>query len=186
MKKWIRIAALTVLVVTSVTNAKSQAYKMSIGGIVGNMEGASFKMFFTEKIALEADLGVKFVRTTSSYKDSYIGRYRYPVSFGTFELNPNIVYQGGIKSWNAGEFGWFAGGGVSIGYAFGWGLGGYGIGSGKFGVNAMGGVEFTFAKIPLTLQFDFRPGYGLLFGNGYTQSLFDWTVGLSARYVFRR
>jgi hypothetical protein len=55
---------------------------------------------------------------------------------------------------------------------------------GKFGVNAGGGVEFTFSKIPLALQTDFRPGYGLLFDANDHVSYFDWSVNISARYCF--
>ncbi len=189
MKKWIKIAVLSVLTVAGTATAEAQSpYKMSIGGIVGSMEGASFKMFLADKIALQADFGIKFVATSTSQRDPYLGRYRYVYSYGSLEVNPNVVFQNAINTWNAGGLYWFAGGGLSIGYAFGLGYRyGYGLGSnGKFGVNATGGTEFAFTKIPLTVQFDFRPGYGLLFRKGGHASHFDWTLGLSARYIIGR
>ena len=33
----------------------------------------------------------------------------------------------------------------------------------KLGLNAMLGMEFMFERIPLTLQLDFRPGYGFYY-----------------------
>lgn len=77
---------------------------------------------------------------------------------------------------------------------------------GKFGINAMAGVEFAFTGAPITLSVDFRPGYGLLFtgdktesekeeakkykevGGSYSRSttynFFDWTLAATVRYTF--
>ena len=77
---------------------------------------------------------------------------------------------------------------------------------GKFGINAMAGVEFAFTGAPITLSVDFRPGYGLLFAGhdedykkaqdeakefGYEYSatapvyhFFDWTLAATVRYTF--
>lgn len=77
---------------------------------------------------------------------------------------------------------------------------------GKFGINAMAGVEIAFTGAPITVGIDFRPGYGLLFaghddeykkakkeveeqGGSYkaspfTYSFFDWTLAATVRYTF--
>jgi hypothetical protein len=82
----------------------------------------------------------------------------------------------------------------------------YKMAYGKFGVNAMAGVEFAFTGAPITVGVDFRPGYGLLFtgdktdyekeyaksvkedGGSYknstTYSFFDWTLAATVRYTF--
>ena len=68
---------------------------------------------------------------------------------------------------------WFAGGGLSLG---GW------AGYGKFGVNAIGGIEYKF-NIPLTIQADLRPGFGLAFGYGGSFPYFDWGLCFGIRYT---
>jgi hypothetical protein len=81
---------------------------------------------------------------------------------------------------------------------------------GKFAVNALVGVEVVLKNAPLTIGFDVRPGYGMLFmgrdkaerdaynalvkehwDNGelysatlYSYQYFDWTVSASIRYTF--
>ena len=140
------------------------------------------------------------------------------MAYWTFEASPDIFYQGAIKSWGWGSIDWFAGGGMSLGmmktldwgsvvrdvfgsygydYDYDWDYGEYQDGyrdkvNGKFGVNAMLGVEISFAKIPLAVSTEFRPGYGLLFGTNKignaTQvnwmSFFDWGLSASVRYCF--
>ena len=166
--------------------AIAQPYRMSIGGVLGTTEGVSFKMFLSPKLAFQADLGFKY----GSYVYSHYYGPSYNWWFWTIEVNPNLKYQGNIHDWNAGGLDWFAGGGLSIGYVlnnthpFDYYSGYYARSSrGKFGINAIGGVEFAFNKIPLALQFDIRPGYGLLFGNG-SISFFDWGCNIGARYTF--
>lgn len=182
MKKLNYVIVLTLLMgISGISKLNAQSpYEMSIGGILGNMNGASFKMFLSGNLALQADLGFKFHSFLDNRIHPYPGYphgYRPLFQFWTIEVNPNLVYQGNIYKWNVGHLQWFAGGGLSIGYAMNNG--------GKFGVNAMGGAEFTFSQIPLTLQMDFRPGYGLWFAQRWpNQSYFDWMIGVSARYTF--
>lgn len=125
-----------------------------IGGIVGGINGFSSK-FINRKFAYQLDLGIQLF---------YIN----------FDIEQNFMYQNYIHEWNPGSLSWFVGGGVSLG----WNLL---YGGTKFGVNTIGGVEYRFNKIPLALQADFRPGYGLIFEYG---GVFEWTIGLSARYYF--
>lgn len=157
-------------------NAQSP-YKHSIGAIAGTMNGISYKTFLTDNIALSADLDVKICP---------IG---FTINLYDLEANPNVMYERNIKK---GLY-WFAGGGLSLGYNF---LIGSGLleeweynNYGKFGINAIGGLEYKF-NIPLTLQFDFRPGYGMVFyqygkkKKWGTDHYFDWGLGVSVRYTF--
>ena len=59
---------------------------------------------------------------------------------------------------------------------------------GKFGINAILGLEYKL-DIPLTLQLDFRPGYGMLFTDEYfygpdVWNYFDWSLNAGVRYTF--
>ena len=167
-----------VLVALGTTTYAQAPYKHSIGGVIGTFYGVSYKTFaFSEKLPLQVDLGTKM---------SFWGGLRWGL-----DVNPNLMYQQPIS--NIGLH-WFAGGGVSLGYAFRRGghylldydynyRGYYGYGYGRFGVNAIGGVEYKF-KFPLTVQADFRPGFGLLFRKNDTNPYFDWGVAVSARYAF--
>lgn len=160
------------------------SYTHSIGGMIGNMFGVSYKgfIFGVEGLALQADLAVKLqlsptkddIRVLSTHTeevkvdetieihDSYNWR-NY-----TFELNPNFVYQKELGSAGRSTFAMFGGGGVSLGFmksldlsSFGWGDSNPMLG--KFGVNGIFGMEFIWSHFVLTL--DARPGYGLAFGS---------------------
>jgi hypothetical protein len=51
----------------------------------------------------------------------------------------------------------------------------------------IGGVEFAFSKIPLTMQADYRPGLGLLFQkNSSAIPFFDFITGISIRYTLKK
>lgn len=175
MKKKLFIV-LVALLTTATINAQND-YKASIGGTIGTLYGASFKGFFlpVNNLALQADLGVNLFAAAGNG-----GSF----SAFTFELNPNILYQDLIKSWSEGSLSWYAGGGVSLGLMEGLGRYSSNYVWGKFGVNAAGGVEWSFSGIPLSLAFDFRPGYGLRFDSDYNWSFFDFKIVAAARYRF--
>ena len=143
----------------------------------------------------------------------------------TFVANPNILYQSNIASWDFGSLDWYAGGGISLGlmkqlktgfdayaddekkwyeikdgngyeaWAFADADGKANPVIGKFGVNAVAGLELGFSNVPLALSFDFRPGYGLGFYSGknsqdskvtenMTFNFFDWALNVGLRYCF--
>ena len=155
MKKMRGVFIGLILVVLGTASYAQAPYTHSIGGIVGTFNGASYKTFaLGEKLAFQADLGAGLAMTRGT-------------SFWGFDINPNLMYEQQIS--NIGLY-WFAGGGISLG------VGSYG----RFGINAIGGVEYKF-NIPLTIQADVRPGFGLMF-NSY--SYFDWGLNISARYTF--
>lgn len=181
----------------------AEGYKHSIGANVGSMYGASYKgfVFGNENLALVADLGygmtaspftqnVLFNGNSETYTEKDV-----TYSIWDFSANPNFVYQAPI----AKGFSWFVGGGVSLGMAKAFAATYKGDRfsvntdlAGKTGVNAIGGAEYKFEKVPLTIGMDFRPGYGLLFdtdknGNqtvSYLIHYFDWKLAASVRYCF--
>ena len=186
MKKTLSILVIlcAILGVTYKVNAQAP-YQHSIGVTLGNMQAFSYKTFVTNHFAIQVDLGTKILCTDG---EDFRGLDAWDL-----ELNPNFMYEG---NFTAGLYG-FVGGGVSLGYSWDvWAPGYYYVhnwDAGKFGINAMLGLEYKL-NIPLTLQFDFRPGYGLWFGEDYvdwtghrrsnTCSYFDWGVNLGVRYAF--
>ena len=175
-----------VIALISFTSAFAQTrndaapYDNAVGGTLGFMNGFSFKMMPTNHFAVQLDLGYRFMW------DYY---HNFVPTILTF--NPNAMYEG-----SAGNgFYWFVGGGLNIGaslpkyYRYSE-LEGHYIGHHAnfvFGVNAIGGVEYKFAKIPLSLQVDARPGFFLFANNKYYNPyiLFDYNfINLTARYTF--
>lgn len=177
MKKLIiSTLAIYFLMIATVTAQGQAPYKHSIGVTTGNLTAVSYKTFLSEHLALQADLGYKYIVTAGQ-------KSMYNIAVQTLELNPNVMYEKDIIK---GLY-IFGGGGVSLGYS--WSTYYdldfyYRFSYGKFGVNAITGAEYKFEKIPLSLQADFRPGYGLLFSRRNTWSYFDWSLCASARYTF--
>ncbi|MBO4543358.1 MAG: hypothetical protein J5725_09290 [Bacteroidales bacterium] len=163
MKKFLWIAVFAIL-----TSGSAMAqYTHSIGATVGSMNGFSYKGVFGS-LGVQADLGLKLTEGAFEH---------YSWNVFTVELNPNLMYQANAT----GGLYWFVGGGFSMGYCF--DHAGYYVDLGKFGLNAIGGLEYKFG-IPLTLQFDFRPGFGLLFNDSWHAGYFDWGLNLGVRYTF--
>jgi len=162
-------------------------YRHSIGGTVGNMNAFSYKTFFTNHLAFSIDAGYKWTYTYATYHEKGTN-YAFDVrNFNPFtiEINPNLMYEAPTGK---GGLHWFIGGGLSGGYS--WAnyydgfYGTYRYYYGKVGVNAIGGIEYKF-NIPLTLQADFRPGYGLMCGKYYNIHYFDWGVNVGLRYTIQ-
>lgn len=178
MKKLSMIIAALVLMGTVFTTQAQAPYKHSIGGMVGSMEAFSYKTFPTNHFAIQLDLGYKMTYTA--------GEHLSNVNLYDGELNANFMYEGNFTK---GLYG-FAGGGVSMGYNWNfvsvhsdW-FGTYHSNNGKFGLNAILGLELKISA-PVTFQWDFRPGYGLLFnGNNWTWNYFDWGLNFGVRYTF--
>lgn len=156
MKKISIIIASLLLVFSFSLNAQAP-YKHSVGATFGSTDGFSYKTFLMDNFALDIDLG---------YHWTYFGGVCH-----SFEVNPNFEYE---ASAHAGGLYWFVGGGLSLGYGY--------PGAGKFGINAIGGIEYKF-NIPLTLQFDLRPGFGTVFNKYGAGGYFDWGICLGVRYT---
>ena len=157
-----------------------------IGAIVGGMNGASYKYWFNDALALQADLAVGL---TEAYWSQTFNGVTTSRSDGMwdFVLNPNALYHWDLPVSNLKIY---AGGGLSIGL--------YDMlkkqpgastkVAGKFGINAAAGLAYDFDAVPLVLAFDFRPGYGLGFGKEqgsndmFTTHMFDWKIAVALRY----
>lgn len=217
MKKLTLFAALLLGALTVNAGDYKHSIGVNVGNQYGVSYKAF--LFGNENLALQIDLGVRLQETSGSYNYktkvsgqtfSTKGKFKQGNMF-TFEVNPNMLYQKEFFSYDGGKLSWFAGGGISLGL-----LGQYGsvrmkdndeslywyygrwitdeTGAktvyGKFGFNAIGGVELKFTKIPLAISCDFRPGYGLGFWakdvNGAkvnnTFHFFDYEIAVGVRY----
>ena len=175
---------LAVVVALFSINAMAQH---EIGAVVGGMNGASYKYWFNDAFALQADLAVGL--TQAAYKNYSSGMY-------DFTINPNAEYHWALPVENLKIY---SGGGISFGLCNGlqaatWG---YNTVSGKFGINGIVGLQYNLKSVPLALAFDFRPGYGLGFNKPYTDydpetqaeikvnqvsHFFDWKLAFAVRY----
>ena len=190
MKK-ISVILLSLVMGMMLTVNAQAPYRHSIGVTLGNMEAFSYKTFLTEKFALSVDAGFKWtVSSAHLYYKPLHYKWRGTVWPLSIEVNPNFMYEAA-----AGPKGlhWFAGGGISAGYSWSAIYHNYYNSYyydhtyntfGKIGLNAIGGVEYKF-NFPLTLQADFRPGFGVLFNGDNSISYFDWSLCVGARYTFK-
>jgi len=191
MKKIYYLLTATLLLFLSCNKIAAQApYKASVGGMpLVNTLGISSKFFLGNHIAFQTDLFWKVIFTGYKYENMDKKRILGAL-YASLELNPNIIYQKKIKEKTISELFWFIGGGVSFGYAIG--------NSGKFGANGIIGIEFVDKTIPVAFQIDFRPGYGMLFSFDKTPVYafffshkspwhhFDWLIGFTIRYTFKK
>lgn len=184
----------------------SASAKHEIGGIVGGLDGVSYKYWLNGTMAIQADLAVGLTQAATT-----------GISYGMwdFTINPNFLYHWQLPA----NFKIYTGGGINFGMASGIGAYaaagyggydwtnwldylapnrapaasdpydyyGYGYGSaimGKFGINAVVGAAYHVAQAPVVLAVDFRPGYGLGFTKYSTAHFFDWKLALAVRYAF--
>lgn len=188
MKHIKTLAVSALLLIATVMTLEGQVpYKNAIGIKVGSMEAFTYKTFLKKDLALEVDFGFRFGNQYAYRYDGNPVKYYKNYPFWTFEVNPNLLYQAGIRQWGFGGLDWFVGGGLSLGgaqrmYEF----KDYYTTSvtGKFGLNAMAGLELAFYEVPLAVALDFRPGYGMLFSSDFVGAYFDWAFCLGVRYTF--
>ena len=161
---------LAVVVALFSINAMAQH---EIGGIVGGLNGVSYKYWFNDNVALQADLAVGLTRAAGS-------EYGHSWNAGVYDftINPNALYHFDLPA----NFKIYLGGGLNFGLVN-WLEGGINeTVMGKFGVNAVAGLSYDIQAVPLVLAFDFRPGYGLGFRDGGTMNYFDWKLAFAIRY----
>lgn len=182
------VVSLLTICSVAISNGYAAYYTHSVGAVVGGMNGASYKGFILGRdgLALQTDLVVGLTQAAGAM--SYQGFSSTGHSHGlySFEANPNVVYQQAIKEFSWGDLDWFVGGGASLGMAQFLSTMSSGVDGtmGKFGFNAMAGLEIGFTEAPLSLGFDFRPGYGLAFKRDLAYNYFDWRLAVSLRYCF--
>lgn len=162
----------------------AQTYQHSVGLVVGSLNGVSYKTFVGENFAVQADLAIGLVATQGGS-----GGETGEINYWDFQLNPNAYYQTEVAAFSWGNLSAFGGGGVSLGLSK--LMGAYAASMpvmGKWGINAIAGVECNVNNLPIVFALDFRPGYGMLFYGeyGYTMTVntFDWALAASVRYVF--
>lgn len=140
--------------------------------------GVSIKTFLTDNFAYQTDIfyGAKITRTKIDGIVAYLA----------VESNTNVMYQKKLKEKKKSELYGLIGGGISLGC-------GVLQSFGKFEVNTIIGLEYVWKNSPLSFQIDFRPGCGMLFlGKGlapYSKDPFfhfDWLLGITLRYTFKK
>ncbi len=172
-----KILILCLAVLMTATTVKAQH---EIGAVLGGMNGASYKYWLNDALALQADLAVGLTR-------AYVGAYYQGTkllegsnSQYDFTINPNALYH-----WQLPEnFKLYAGGGLNFGLVSDIANTNPNGIAGKFGINAAVGATYEFDEVPLVFALDFRPGYGLGFRDASTAhlSFFDWKLGFAVRY----
>jgi hypothetical protein len=189
MKKIYLLLIASILLGLPCNKISAQApYKASVGGMISpiplamSVGGFSFKTFVTNKITFQTDIYFKTM-LTGGIKEGY-------ALYSSCVINPNFMYQKKMKEMKNSELFWFTGGGISLGSTM--------IGNAKFGANAIMGIEYIFLNKPFSIQFDIRPGYGMLFSfskelkdyrlhpNKNPWSHFDWLIGFTLRYTFKK
>lgn len=168
------------LMLVAMLSLSAMAGSHEIGGVVGGMNGLSYKYWMGNNLAIQADLavGLSTIAGGSYYKGSNLGNGSW--SIYDFTINPNLVYNFNLPA----NFYLYAGGGCNFGLISDINnTNSNGI-AGKFGINAMVGTEYKFNGVPLALAFDFRPGYGLGFttADAPHTSFFDWKLAFAVRY----
>lgn len=209
MKKICVFAVALSLVVTSL----AADYQKSVGLLVGNLTGFSYKHFITENLAIQSDLGIGILATAAGVgvtvhmdgmsASDFASLKGYTLSIYDFGINENVLYQQSIKGSN---FSYVLGGGMSLGFASPYkmtydGYSNWMVGTEKgnsepmfkYGINGYVGIEYKMPDAPITFGADFRPGYGLLAVSHYSDGdlsesvqyhYFDWHLSVSMRYCF--
>lgn len=160
-----------------------------VGIIAGGLNGLTYKYWIGEYMALQTDVGIglyKAVGATymkspnSASSSSGSGSDTYDVYDFTF--NPNFA--GYIPIWD--DLAFYAGCGTSIGFVSEMDNTDSDYFLGKWGVNALTGIEYAIAEFPLSIALDFRPGFSLAWQKrgSYTQhvTMFDWKLAIAVRY----
>lgn len=151
-----------------------------IGGIVGGLNGLSYKYWFSDNLAIQADLAVGLTQAASGQNIPGYGYQNSDFPMFDFTINPNLLYHIGLPA----NFKFFVGGGINFGMMSDLRFVSYSTNvlSGKFGINTDLGFSYDIQAVPLVLAFDFRPGYGMQFTDQYGGSFFDWKLAFAVRY----
>jgi len=166
------------LVLVAMMGISAMAQQHEIGAIVGGLNGLSYKYWFNDNVAVQADLAVGL--TAAPMWGQTAAGTAPAGTIGIFDvtLNPNLAYHFPLTR----RMFLYTGGGVGLGMMS--LIKNPNNITGKFGVNALCGIEFQAKNAPVAVAFDFRPGYGLGFTDSSINFLhfFDWKLGLAVRY----
>jgi hypothetical protein len=172
------LLAIFMLVSSEQTHAQKN-YNTSVGLRLGPSYGFSIKHFLSERVAFEG-------LVTSRYLGGFKGLPSY--AYGHWSSTPGVnvaaLFEWHFPIGRVKGFNWFIGGGAHVGV---WG--GY-SGHPHFdnndrpyiltGLDFVGGIEYTFEKIPLTLQLDIKPSFHFV---EYLGIWYD-EAAITARYAF--
>lgn len=175
-----RILLLISMAFIATSSLFAQDYKQSFGLVAGSLNGFSYKKFVNENVAIQTDLAVELLATRATmYYSGYI--FSGQEHAWSLQLQPNLYYQNNVFYGDWGNIAAYVGGGVSLGYAQEFYSN---LDLGKWGINAIAGVEFILNNTPITIGLDFRPGYGMLFTGTQSLHMFDWVLAANVRYYF--
>ena len=170
-----KIIALCIVAILAISTVSAKKYKVAAGLATGFEYGPSLKVNFTDHLTLINDLAFYIMPNT------VFGTQGGTFNFGYMGVadNANFAYEKRITTGRNIDFSFYGGGGLTLGWAD------MGEGNaGKFGLNAIGGIEADMTNTPIEFTFDFRPGYAMLFtGEGAVHGL-DWALVLAVRYTF--
>jgi len=170
------------LVLVAMMGISAMAQQHEIGAVIGGLNGLSYKYWFNDNVAVQADLAVGLTAAPVWGQGPVFGTVQGLLHLYDFTLNPNLAYHFPLTR----RMFLYTGGGLSLGMLSPLNNTNPNNILGKFGINALCGIEFQAKNAPVAVAFDFRPGYGLGFTNSPTDFLhmFDWKLGLAVRYAF--
>ncbi|MBR1809177.1 MAG: hypothetical protein IJ776_07295 [Paludibacteraceae bacterium] len=145
MKRLLTILLASLLVFS----VSAKKYKHSLGLGTGMAYGVSYKTMVAQHFTIMADVNYGF---------SFVGGDMNGVA-DFFGGAANFAFQGDAAQGQNIDLDWFAGGGTQFGAAG-------NFSGGKWGFNAVGGIEINFVNAPIAITADFRPGYSLAFFPG--------------------
>ncbi|MCH2021403.1 MAG: hypothetical protein MK207_02885 [Saprospiraceae bacterium] len=174
------IVLMSILLIGCGDSLNAQNYNTSVGGRIGPSYGFTLKHFMSQRLAVEGLI-------TSRYLGPYRTGFFWPAyrfGNGALGVNFSVLVEYHFPIARIEGFNWFIGGGAHVG-----------IWAGETGhpwfpnsdrayfltgVDLVGGVEYTFSKIPLTLQADIKPSVHFI---EYLGVWYD-EIAVSARYTF--
>lgn len=164
MKNLTKIVCMLALIGSMTTSADAQVFKSAIGARLGYPLAISYKTFVSEYNAVE-----------------FYGGFRGFGSYGFLSLNG--AYQVHRDIDGIDNLQWYFGGGAYVNF---WN---YNFNNTyartSFGVQGYLGLQYTFPDVPLSLTFDWVPGFSLssnLFDNNRFAGVYG---GLGVRYVLK-
>lgn len=170
------------LVLVAMMGISAMAQQHEIGAIVGGLNGLSYKYWFNDNVAVQADLAVGLTAAPIAIQQGGATNYVGVNPQYDFTVNPNLLYHFPLTR----RMFLYTGGGVNLGMLSDLQNTNPNLIWGKFGINADCGIAFHAKNTPVVVAFDFRPGYGLGFknSNAVFMHFFDWKLGLAVRYAF--
>lgn len=166
MKNFTKIVCMLALIGSMATSADAQVFKSAIGARLGYPLAISYKTFVSESNAVEVYGGFRGFGNIGAFSIN-----------GAYQIHRDIDEVDGLQ--------WYFGGGASVDF---WNYNNNNSNnypSTSFGVQGYLGLQYTFADVPVSLTFDWVPGFSL------SSNLFDGRRfigrygGLGARYVLK-